>query len=116
MTSTAGEQRPEPLVRKAFDLFSQYQRTHDQPLITRAVHVFRAALAAAIRCGSPDIAAYHNNLGYALHEFAVATGDEAAQAEAVHCHRAAVAAAGRDDAARVPYLLSLSSGLRALYG
>ena len=37
-----------------------------------AVPIFRAALAEAAATGAPDIAAYHNNLGYALHELAEA--------------------------------------------
>jgi len=45
MTVTGGEQRPEPLVREALDLFGEYQRTGGRPLLTRAVHVFRAAPA-----------------------------------------------------------------------
>lgn len=111
-----GEQRPEPLVREALDLFGEYQHTSDQPSLVRAVHVFRAALAAAVRVGVPDIAAYHNNLGYALRELAVATGDAAVQAESVRCLRAAVAATDSDDPDRVAYLCSLASGLRELYG
>jgi tetratricopeptide (TPR) repeat protein len=116
VTERGGEQRPEPLVREALDLFGEYQHTSDQPSLVRAVHVFRAALAAAVRVGVPDIAAYHNNLGYALRELAVATGDAAVQAESVRCLRAAVAATDSDDPDRVAYLCSLASGLRELYG
>ena len=91
MTEVGGERRSQSLVREALGLFGEYQRTGDLPLLARAVPVFRAALAEALGTGAPDIAAYHNNLGYALHEFATATGDAAAQAEAVGCHRAALA-------------------------
>jgi hypothetical protein len=65
--------------------------------------------------GAPDIAGYHNNLGFALHELGAATADAAAEAEAVSCQRAALAAAGPDDPDRAGYLCSLSSGLRALF-
>lgn len=116
MTDAAGEQRPGPLVREALDLFCEYKRTGGKPLITRAVQTFRAALTAADRYGVPDIAAYHNNLAYALHELAEATGDEAAQTEAVSWHRAAVAATERDDPALAGYLCTFASGLCALYG
>ena len=111
-----GEQRPEPLMHEALDLFGEYQRSSDQPSLVRAVRVFRAALAAAVRVGVPDIAGYHNNLGYALRQLAVATSDAAAQAESVRCLRAAVAAADPDDPDRAAYLCSLSSALRELYG
>lgn len=116
MTETGGEQRPESLVREALDLFGEYQRTGGRPPLTRAVDMFRAALAAAVRGGAPDIAAYHNNLGYALRQLAAATADAAAQAESVSCYRAAVAAIGPDDLDRVPYLCSLASAARELYG
>jgi len=116
MPQAHGEQRTESLVREALELFEEYQRTSDQSLLTRAVPVFRAALAAAERAGAPDIAAYHNNLAYALHLLAEATTDAATQAESVSHHRAAVAATGPDDLDRVPYLCTLSSGLRDLYG
>jgi len=69
-----------------------------------------------VRVGVPDIAAYHNNLGYALRELAVATSDAAAQVESVRCLRAAVAATDPDDPDRTAYLCSLSSALRELYG
>jgi hypothetical protein len=116
VTDAAGEPRPGPLVREALDLFGEYQRTGGKPLITGAVQTFRAALTAAGRYGVPDIAAYHNNLAYALHELAEATGDEAAQAEAVRWHRAAVATTERNDPAMAGYLCTLASGLCALYG
>lgn len=116
MTGTGGEHRPEALAREALDLFGEYQRTGGQALFTPTVHAFRAALAAAVRDGTPDIAAYHNNLGYALRQLAAATADAAAQAESVGCYRAAVAATGPDDVDRVPYLCSLASALRDLYG
>lgn len=103
------------LVREALALFGEYQRAGDVTALTRAVPVFRAALASAVETGAPDIAAYHNNLGYALHELATATGDGAVQAEAVRCHRAAVAATGPDHDDRAAYLCTLSSGLRALH-
>jgi len=103
-------------MREALGLFGEYQRTGDQPSLVRAVPVFRAALAAAVRVGGPDISSYHNNLGYALRELAVATSDAAAQAESVRCLRAAVAAVDSDDPDRAAYLCSLSSGLRDLYG
>jgi hypothetical protein len=96
-------------------LFSEYQRTGDPPLLTNAVHVFRAALGAAVRIGAPDITAYHNNLAHALHELAAATSDAAAQAVSVSCQRSA-AACGLDDLDRAPYLCTLASGLRDLYG
>lgn len=81
MTEVGGERRSQSPVREALDLFGEYQRTGDLPLLTRAVPGFRAALAAAVGTGPPDIATYHTNLGYALHELATATGDAAAQAE-----------------------------------
>src|SRR5579863_2509091 len=115
MTSEADEQLPGLLAREALDLFGEYQGGGGQALIARAVPVFRAALAAAIRCGARDIAVYHNNLGYALHELAVATDDAASEAEAVRCQRAALDATGPDDEDRAAYLCSLASGLRALY-
>jgi tetratricopeptide (TPR) repeat protein len=112
---TDDERRPEPLMGEALEQFGEYQRTGDQPPLVRAVPLFRAALAAAVRVGVPDPASYHNNLGYALRELAVATGDAAAQAEAVGCLRAAVAGTRPDDPDRTPYLCSLSSALRDLY-
>jgi CHAT domain len=115
MTLTGGEQRPQSLVREAVDLVGEYQRTGDVPLLTRAVDVCRVALAAAVRDGAPDIATYHNNLGYTLHELAEATADADAQAESVGCYRAAVAATGPDHFDRVPYMISLASALRDLY-
>jgi len=116
MTITGGEQRPASLARAALDLFGEYQRAGGQPLLTRVVGMLRAALAAAVRDEAPDIAAYHNNLGYALRELAVASADATAQADSVSCYRAAVAATGPDDPDRVPYLCSLTSALRDLYG
>lgn len=116
MASSEGEQRPQSLAREAADLASEYQRTGDVPLLTRAVDACRAALAAAARGGVPDMAAYHNNLAYALHELAAATADAAAQAESADCYRSAVAAASSDDPDRVLYLFSLTSALRDLYG
>ena len=104
------------LAREALEDFGEYQRTGDQPSLVRAVRVFRAALAEAVRVGVPDIAGYHNNLGYALRQLAVATGDAAAQAEAVSCLQGAVAASGDDDPDRTAYVCSLSSALRELYG
>jgi len=115
MTEADGMWRSQSLVREAVGLFGEYQRTGDLPALARAVPVFRAALAAAVETGAPDVAAYHNNLGYALHEFATATGDAPGQAEAVGCHRAALAATGPDHDDRAAYLCTLSSGLRALY-
>ena len=115
MTEAGGGRRPQPLVREAMELFAEYQRAGGPPLLTQAVSMFRAALAAALGACAPDIAAYHNNLGYALHELAEATGDPAAQAEAVRCHRAALATAGPGDEDRAGYLCTLSSGLRAQY-
>ena len=53
---TEGEQRPVPLAREALEAFGEYQRTGDQPSLVRAVRVFRAALAGAVRVGVPDIA------------------------------------------------------------
>jgi tetratricopeptide (TPR) repeat protein len=103
-------------MREAVDLFGEYQRSRDLPSLVRAVPVFRAALAAAVRVGLPGIAAYHNNLGYALRELAVATSDAAAQVEAVRCLGSAVDATDADDPDRTAYLCSLSSGLRELYG
>jgi hypothetical protein len=116
VTDTADEQRPGPLMREALDLFGEYQHTGGRPLITRAVPAFRTALAAADRYGVPDIAAYYNNLAYALHELAEATGDRAAQAESADWHRAAVAATERDDPDLAGYLCTLASGLCAQFG
>jgi hypothetical protein len=116
MAQTRGEQRPGPLAREGLDLFEEYQRTGDQSLLTRAIPVLRAALAAAARTGVPDIAAYHNNLAYALHNLADATADTAAQAESVSHQRAAVAATDPGDPDRAPYLFTLASGLRDLHG
>lgn len=115
MAGSVAEQRPLSLVREAMELLAEYQRAGDVPLLTAAVSGFRAALAAALSAGLPDVAAYHNNLGYALHELAEATDDPAAAAEAVRCHRAALAATETGDPDRVGYLCTLSSGLRAQY-
>ncbi|HEX4831641.1 MAG TPA: hypothetical protein VH478_11180, partial [Trebonia sp.] len=119
MTETGREQRRLSLMREAINQFEGYQRTGEQSLLARAVPLLRAARAAAMEGGAPGLAAYHNNLAYALHEVAAATGDpavQAVQAEAVDCHRAAVAAAGPADFDRPGYLLTLASGLCALYG
>jgi hypothetical protein len=116
MTETGREQRRLSLMREAINQFEGYQRTGEQSLLARAVPLLRAARAAAMEGGAPGLAAYHNNLAYALHEVAAATGDPAVQAEAVDCHRAAVAAAGPADFDRPGYLLTLASGLCALYG
>jgi hypothetical protein len=112
---TGGEPGPQGLARAALDLFAEYQDAGELALLSQAVHAFREALASALRVGVPDIAAYHNNLAYALHLHAVATDDAAAQAESVSCHRSAVAATGPEDPDRVPYLCTLVSGLRELY-
>ena len=116
LTGTADQQRPESLMLKALDLFGEYERTGERPLLTDAVRLFRAALSAAVRCEVPDSASYYNNLGYALHELAEVAGDASAQAEAVRCHRSAVAAVDRDNPRHAGYLCSLVSGLRALHG
>src|SRR6478735_5283530 len=76
----------------------------------------RNTSAPATRTGVPDIAAYHNNLAYALHNLADATADTAAQAESVSHQRAAVAATDPGDPDRAPYLFTLASGLRDLHG
>jgi hypothetical protein len=67
---TEGEQRPKPLARAALDLFGDYQRAGGQSLLTRVVDMLRAARTAAVREGTPGIAAYHNNLGYVLGQLA----------------------------------------------
>jgi hypothetical protein len=110
-----GEPPAGPLVRLAAELFGDYQRDRDLDALRAAVNLFRDARALALLEGSPDIAAYHNNLAYALHELAQATGDAATQAEAVRCHRAALAATDPGDPDRTAYLCTLSSGLRDLY-
>jgi len=39
MTGVGGERRSQSLVREAVGLFGEYQRTGDQPLLTRAISV-----------------------------------------------------------------------------
>jgi hypothetical protein len=109
---SAAEPDPRDLSGRALQMVDAYRSGGELPLLTEAVGLLRAAVAAAPR-DDPDRGEFLSHLGAALRLWSERTGSDAELAEAIAAHRAAVAATPADIPGRANRQLSLASALAA---
>ena len=111
-----GDTEPDPdaHARRGIELFSAYERTGELPLLTEAVALFRA-MVAATPVGHPNHAVHLNNLGAALERLYQRTGNSAVLAEAVQACRDAVAATPTGHPNQAMHLNTLGATLQRLF-